>query len=737
MSTTATKKKKRGNQGDFHGQRLAFLEDRLPAYRSASQDGITRSWFTEEFFPEYWKTFNWRLPLNEDPVEQATTSNDEELSPEELMNKAEVMKAVHVKLRTWYNNRRGALKLNTNKDPWRPWLAQLRKPLDGPPGCPHDYQFYMRHPDYKAKVATTFDKEWAALSPDKRVEDKIDFRCQVSRSLLALEKDEIKAKLEEECQAAHKEAMERYKRGISVEDVKDPQDQADAIEVFSTVVQPLLDGLRAHTGMFIQLTAALPSADSSAAKCILYVSPYITPLKELNPVKPLISVYEAIPEVGYGGAWCPPPSALNGSGPIEMVNAMKPATAAPHTQTTDAPIGQAGSTQRNASSSTNARSSPTLDPPSPSPPVHSAAATPSKTPKAAPHVANQPPGIEESPKERAQRLLEKAMASVREALTEAGLSADLEPSTLLLKEVAKLAPNARKDRIRELSVMKRFEFERQATMAANRELLAQLGLENPTSVFKGRKKKDQEQGESEGHDEDDYQPTASRTAPEAEPRRSTRGRKAPAAVGGPMEATEPSRKALGGAIFGGDDEALAGGGRTEGESLAGGVTQGAIRDDGITTDPPKWFPNAVKEFTKVDHEAFGEKWFDLVERWRKWEEANDHIPNTNKRLRQGGNGPWDGVNVMGSNGLISVITALWWLRQKTSDSNPTIERWHEAVEDVLWVLKNGCRPEMVIRRADDTQGDETDGGSGDGVDENSGEDGEEAEERPRKRARVG
>ncbi len=67
-SNDTSKKKKRGNQGDFHGKRLEFLEAKLPDYRRASQDNKVRIWFNEEFFPSYWAAFHWSLPLDKDPT---------------------------------------------------------------------------------------------------------------------------------------------------------------------------------------------------------------------------------------------------------------------------------------------------------------------------------------------------------------------------------------------------------------------------------------------------------------------------------------------------------------------------------------------------------------------------------------------------------------------------------------------------------------------------------------------
>jgi hypothetical protein len=56
MSANAVDKKKRGNKGDFHGQRLEFLNVNMERYVQASKKTKTTVFF-RRLFKAYWKIF--------------------------------------------------------------------------------------------------------------------------------------------------------------------------------------------------------------------------------------------------------------------------------------------------------------------------------------------------------------------------------------------------------------------------------------------------------------------------------------------------------------------------------------------------------------------------------------------------------------------------------------------------------------------------------------------------------
>jgi hypothetical protein len=73
--------KKRGNQGDFHGKRLEYLEGKLDEFREHSADKTTREWWPT-LWADYWARFNWRLPLSEDPLDPPKPPNPPKLEPD-------------------------------------------------------------------------------------------------------------------------------------------------------------------------------------------------------------------------------------------------------------------------------------------------------------------------------------------------------------------------------------------------------------------------------------------------------------------------------------------------------------------------------------------------------------------------------------------------------------------------------------------------------------------------------
>jgi hypothetical protein len=98
MATTAAKPaKKRGNPGNFHGQRAVFLESWIDKYTECSRKKTTSALW-DRVFPQYWANFNWHSPLTQDiagPITVDTSDNwvapeldKEMLTPEEEAQKA-------------------------------------------------------------------------------------------------------------------------------------------------------------------------------------------------------------------------------------------------------------------------------------------------------------------------------------------------------------------------------------------------------------------------------------------------------------------------------------------------------------------------------------------------------------------------------------------------------------------------------------------------------------------------
>lgn len=70
----------------------------------------------------------------------------------------------------------------------------------------------------------------------------------------------------------------------------------------------------------------------------------------------------------------------------------------------------------------------------------------------------------------------------------------------------------------------------------------------------------------------------------------------------------------------------------------------------------------------------------------------------NDRLSREGSGSFNTMTVSGVNGLLSIVVSLWWWREKTSDTSPSLSSWKEAVTDVAYAL-SAARVEALSSNA--------------------------------------
>ncbi|KAJ7606917.1 hypothetical protein FB45DRAFT_1040638 [Roridomyces roridus] len=142
--------KKRGNKGNFHGQRLEFLRSRIDDYLSASAarkmpgNRSALETFWRQLCSQYWRKFPWRLSLKEEPDEDApgVEEKDEDLSEEDRDKKAQIqtdMKVVHIffpsvttvfpdetqTLKNWFNRQRGKTH-SIRSNPFFTYFAEMR-----------------------------------------------------------------------------------------------------------------------------------------------------------------------------------------------------------------------------------------------------------------------------------------------------------------------------------------------------------------------------------------------------------------------------------------------------------------------------------------------------------------------------------------------------------------------------------------------------------------------------------
>ncbi|KAJ7319115.1 hypothetical protein DFH08DRAFT_819535 [Mycena albidolilacea] len=139
-------------------------------------------------------------------------------------------------------------------------LARLRRDesTTGPPKRPADFQWYMRHADYKEGMNERFLEEHG----DALKERHIALRCEVARELLKEESEEVQLKIKAECDAAHAEELEAYKESGAGLPNANTEVQCQCRENFLGIVQPLLAGLHEYMGLTHNIIGACINEDT-------------------------------------------------------------------------------------------------------------------------------------------------------------------------------------------------------------------------------------------------------------------------------------------------------------------------------------------------------------------------------------------------------------------------------------------------------------------------------------------
>jgi hypothetical protein len=103
-------------------------------------------------------------------------------------------------------------------NPYFGFLSKLRHHDDSiAPRRPSDFQFYMRHDEYKDAVMQQYIERYS----DQPKEKQLALRCKVAIEMLAEEPDEVKERLVAECDTAHAEDLEAFK------EKEEPEPDAD------------------------------------------------------------------------------------------------------------------------------------------------------------------------------------------------------------------------------------------------------------------------------------------------------------------------------------------------------------------------------------------------------------------------------------------------------------------------------------------------------------------------------
>ncbi|KAJ7896113.1 hypothetical protein B0H14DRAFT_2558531 [Mycena olivaceomarginata] len=138
------------------------------------------------------------------------------------------------------------------------------------PRRPSDFQFYMRHDDYKDAVMQQYIERYGDQPKDKQ----LALHCKVAIKMLAEEPDKVKEWLVAECDAAHAEDLEVFKEKEEPEPDADEEIQRKCHENFLPIVQPLLAGLHAYTGLTLNIIGGRINEETQQFKTMRYVVEY-------------------------------------------------------------------------------------------------------------------------------------------------------------------------------------------------------------------------------------------------------------------------------------------------------------------------------------------------------------------------------------------------------------------------------------------------------------------------------
>ncbi|KAJ7833719.1 hypothetical protein B0H14DRAFT_3462539 [Mycena olivaceomarginata] len=244
---TTRHRKNAGSLATSKGPRLDFLTSKIPEYIEASKkkygkeaktEGLAPFW--TNLFKEYWKLFPWDLPLDQDPVPNAPPPPPDlepqtaEEALEQAERKSQVQKKIKEKIKRWsLESGRGAIGIHGN--PYFAWLARLRRDdVAEAPNAPQISASTCVTRISKSTVMERFEEEYG----EDRRKMHVSLRCQVAREMLEAEREEVKSRIKRECD--------------EVSHAKEPSN-ASVVRRFLSIVQPLLAGLHAYTGLTLNI----------------------------------------------------------------------------------------------------------------------------------------------------------------------------------------------------------------------------------------------------------------------------------------------------------------------------------------------------------------------------------------------------------------------------------------------------------------------------------------------------
>ncbi|KAJ3738264.1 hypothetical protein EV360DRAFT_90636, partial [Lentinula raphanica] len=268
-------KRKRGNQGNFRGARLKYLQESLLEYVKAKPKGPCLSKIYSQWFDKWPWHDNNNQPERFDILDSPdSTMSDEartELADERKMAQEAVQTAGKKQLERWFwrNSRKASSSVPMQHSPLAPLLRKALGFAGGAPRRTILYKVWMKRPENRAKVQEAV----LARIAEKHVEKPmlLKLRCEVAESLFEQEPDDVRNEIEERVEEIYEQQLELYTKittgePVSLEELGEDKDADEVREIcresLTKFLQPLLDLLRLYTGLkFCLLAGAPPPTD--------------------------------------------------------------------------------------------------------------------------------------------------------------------------------------------------------------------------------------------------------------------------------------------------------------------------------------------------------------------------------------------------------------------------------------------------------------------------------------------
>ncbi|KAJ7219929.1 hypothetical protein GGX14DRAFT_559743 [Mycena pura] len=618
---------KRGNKGNFHGKRLEFLNNLVPAC------------FWDTTMPAYHDAFPWRLPRDQDPPDDAEELAQYARAPEnaeEEKKMAEVIEHVEEKIINWFSRKRSQLNPN---NPFQPMLKQLRAPQGPAPRRIPIHQFYMAQAEFAPNIAAEFKR---LGYEDKPMVDHINLRNVIAKEMLKNEPEEVQMRMKREVEEEYVEALERHQAGLEGLPSPDEADQAEARQRMASVAQQFLDLLQAYTGYHLTLLAGRVSSTgrlrdvdvTSLHAGVSTTSPGHLDFSRATAVdhKETLKLFSKFVAESYLAEKHPVSDATSAVG-------VRTTEGAASSDTVEGAAGTAEGGSGDCPDEVDfpaALSASTAAPPPTSTSTPSVSATP--VPDASPVPSTIP---------------------APSAAPDIFRSFKSPPGEWLCAELLALSESERDARIARLDWLSPYELMREDNIARNKATMRALGLMGaigaPTtwsgaSAAAGQKRKGKSgqlgsrkrpRGEEvEDADEDEDASDGEPAEPRVTRSKTRAAKKAPATKKAPALAPESGNK--------------------------------------------EWAELAL---SRLDDNELGAEWKALCKMWYTLEESTGFLCTTEggELLSGGSEGDWGGMHIPGVNGLLNVLMCLkWWA--KAANGEPG-ERWKRGVADVTWVLQ--------------------------------------------------